>query len=74
MGGQDKRAVVDNAALDLGEIKTGDFHRSAYGAMVAMLPLQGAEPTPGPRQAQDHASEEARFRAKYPGASRLIRS
>ena len=71
---QDTAAGVYKLALDLGGIKTEDVHPSAYAAMVAMLPLPGAAPTPGPRLAPDQASEEARFRAKYPGASRLIRS
>lgn len=70
---QDSAESVYRLALDANGIDLTGVPAAAYAAMVRMLPRPGTSPTP--RVAMDAAAgEEAKFRARYPTAVKLIRS
>lgn len=70
---QDSADAVYKFALDTLHVETKDIHPSAFRAILVLQPKPGDAPGPRPF-AQDAAGEEAKFRAKYPTASKLVRA
>jgi hypothetical protein len=73
--GQDTAAAVYKLALDTLGVDIAGVDPSAFKAVLLVQPKPGETATRGAtRFAQDAAGEEAKFRARYPGASKLVRS
>lgn len=75
--GQDTAAGVYKLALDTLGVDITGVDPSAFKAVLMHVPKPGDPAAQGggsPRFAQDAAGEEAKFRARYPGAVKLVRS
>lgn len=75
---QDSAAAVYKLALDTLEVDLTGVDPSAYKAILSAHPKPGAVNTTGGgggrQMAHDAAGEEAKFRAKYPTAAKLVRA